>query len=58
MRKLNYTGERKAKPAPLSEAEFRWELNQDAMAVEKLAEGIRMFAVDQGKLETMLAGRL
>ncbi|MNR04063.1 Transaldolase B [compost metagenome] len=58
VRKLNYTGERKAKPVPLSEAEFRWELNQDAMAVEKLAEGIRMFAVDQGKLETMLAGRL
>ncbi|MCS3455078.1 transaldolase [Aeromonas sp. BIGb0405] len=58
VRKLNYTGERQAKPAPLSEAQFRWELNQDAMAVEKLAEGIRMFAVDQGKLETMLASRL
>ncbi|MGY4024763.1 transaldolase [Aeromonas rivuli] len=58
VRKLSYTGERQAKPAPLSEAQFRWELNQDAMAVEKLAEGIRLFAVDQGKLETMLASRL
>jgi len=58
VRKLNYTGERKAKPAPMTEAEFRWELNQDAMAHEKLGEGIRMFAIDQGKLETMLASRL
>ncbi|MGL4354523.1 MULTISPECIES: transaldolase [Aeromonas] len=58
VRKLNYTGERLPKPTPMTEAEFRWELNQDAMAVEKLGEGIRMFAVDQGKLETMLASRL
>ena len=58
MRKLNYTGERKAKTTPMTEAQFRWELNQDAMAVEKLAEGIRLFAVDQGKLETMLASHL
>ena len=58
VRKLNYTGERKSKPTPMTEAQFRWELNQDAMAVEKLAEGIRLFAVDQGKLETMLASHL
>jgi transaldolase len=58
VRKLNYTGERLPKPTPMTEAKFRWELNQDAMAVEKLGEGIRMFAVDQGKLETMLASRL
>lgn len=44
--------------AMMSEAEFRWELNQDAMAVEKLAEGIRNFAIDQGKLEAMLQTRL
>ena len=42
----------------MTEAEFRWELNQDAMAVEKLGEGIRLFAIDQGKLETMLASHL
>lgn len=44
--------------AAMTEAQFRWELNQDAMAVEKLAEGIRNFAIDQGKLEQMLTERL
>ncbi len=39
------------KPAPLSESEFRWQHNEDAMATEKLAEGIRAFAADQVKLE-------
>jgi transaldolase len=34
---------------------FRWSLNEDAMATEKLAEGIRNFAADQIKLEAMLA---
>jgi transaldolase len=42
----------------MTEAEFRWEHNQDAMAVEKLAEGIRLFAVDQRKLEDLLAAKL
>ncbi len=45
-------------PAPLSEAEFRWQHNQDPMAVEKLAEGIRSFASAQQQLEDMLAARL
>lgn len=40
----------------LSEAEFRWMMNEDAMATEKLAEGIRNFAADQVKLEKLLAG--
>jgi len=38
----------------LSEAQFRWELNQDPMATEKLAQGIRAFAVDQVKLEKLV----
>lgn len=42
----------------LDEAEFRWQLNEDAMATEKLAEGIRRFAQDQQKLEAMLAAEL
>ena len=46
------------RPTPLSEAEFRWQLSQDAMATEKLSEGIRNFAADQEKLEQMLAERL
>ncbi|WP_194437126.1 transaldolase [Vibrio fluminensis] len=46
------------RPAVMTHAEFLWEHNQDAMAVEKLAEGIRNFAVDQGKLEEMIAAKL
>lgn len=38
----------------LSENDFRWGHNDDAMATEKLAEGIRLFAADQVKLETLL----
>ena len=58
VRKLDYKGEVKAKPQPLTEAEFYWHHNSDAMAVEKLAEGIRKFAVDQEKLEAMLSAKL
>ncbi|MCE1914970.1 transaldolase, partial [Enterobacter hormaechei] len=50
-RKLGYTGEIKVRPEPLNEAQFYWEHHQDAMATEKLADGIRKFAIDQGKLE-------
>ncbi|HCM1328832.1 TPA: transaldolase [Vibrio parahaemolyticus] len=46
------------RPAPMAHAEFLWEHNQDPMAVEKLAEGIRNFAVDQGKLEAMIEAKL
>ena len=38
----------------LNEAAFRWGHNEDAMATEKLAEGIRSFAADQLKLEDVL----
>ncbi len=41
----------------LDESAFRWALNEDAMATEKLAEGIRLFARDQEKLEALLAAR-
>ena len=58
VRKLDYKGEVKAKPQPLTEAEFYGQHNSDAMAVEKLAEGIRKFAVDQEKLEAMLSAKL
>ena len=39
-----------------AETSFRWELNQDAMATEKLSEGIRAFAVDAGKLDALIEG--
>ena len=38
----------------LNEAAFRYALNEDAMATEKLAEGIRAFAVDAIKLEKLI----
>ena len=38
------------------EAGFRWALNEDAMATEKLAEGIRAFAADAVKLDRMIEG--
>lgn len=40
------------------EADFRHKLNSNAMATEKLAEGIRGFVADQVKLETLLAEKL
>lgn len=40
--------------ARIGESQFRWDMNEDAMATEKLAEGIRQFARDQEKLEKLL----
>ncbi|ELQ6224635.1 transaldolase [Cronobacter turicensis] len=57
-RKLIPASQGFSRPQPMTEAEFRWEHNQDAMAVEKLAEGIRQFAVDQRSLEDLLAAKL
>lgn len=57
-RKLTTADDPLVKPAPLTEEQFRWAHNQDAMATEKLAEGIRNFAADQEKLEVMLRNRL
>jgi transaldolase len=42
----------------LDEKKFRWLLNEDAMATEKTAEGIRNFAADTIKLEKYLAERM
>ena len=42
----------------LDEKKFRYLLNDDAMATEKTAEGIRKFAVDIAKLEKFVASRL
>ncbi|WP_286272823.1 transaldolase [Thalassotalea hakodatensis] len=40
---------------PLNESSFSWQHNEDAMAVEKLSEGIRNFAKDQAILEQMVS---
>ena len=42
----------------LNETAFRWELNEDACATEKLSEGIRRFAADTVKLEDFLRNKM
>ncbi len=39
----------------LSESQFRWAFNEDQMASDKLAEGIRSFAADSRKLDALLS---
>ena len=41
----------------LDEKEYRWQHNEDQMATEKLSDGIRKFAADAIKLETMIKVR-
>ena len=55
---LSFAGEILPKPEKMTESEFRWQHNQDAMATEKLAEGIRNFVKDQEKLEQQLLALL
>ena len=52
--KLKATSTSTNQETPLTQAQFRWLMNEDAMATEKLAEGIRNFAIDQVKLEKQL----
>jgi transaldolase len=42
----------------LDEKTFRWMLNEDEMAHDKLADGIRKFAIDAQKLEDLIRARL
>lgn len=56
--KLSDQGAQQTPPSALTEGEFRWDMNEDAMATEKLAEGIRNFTKDQIKLEKLLAEKL
>lgn len=42
----------------VDEASFRWQMNEDAMASEKLSEGIRLFAKDLRALRSLVAHRL
>jgi len=53
-REFANSGDAKAEP---DEAAFRYELNADAMATEKLAEGIRNFVADQVRLEQLISSR-
>jgi len=42
----------------LDEKQFRWLLNEDQMATDKLSEGIRKFAADTVKLEKVIREKL
>jgi transaldolase len=42
----------------LDERSFRFLLNEDAMATEKLAEGIRLFSADIVKLENKILAKI
>jgi transaldolase len=42
----------------VDEKSFRWHLNEDAMATEKTADGIRGFAVDIVKLQDLIVRKL
>jgi len=60
-RKLSPESAKSAAPRPklqLDEKTFRWMLNEDAMATDKLAEGIRKFAQDGDKLRETLRAKL
>lgn len=57
-RMLVEDGNAEPAPARLEESAFRWQHNEDAMATDKLADGIRKFAADQRKLEALLRARL
>ncbi len=42
----------------MDEKAFRWMMNEDQMATDKLSEGIRKFAADQNKMDAMVRGLL
>jgi transaldolase len=57
-KKLSYSGELRPAPSKMTESDFLWEHNQNPMATEKLAQGIRDFALDQNKLNEMISNLL
>lgn len=57
-RKLSPDTASRVEPVTMDERTFRWALNEDAMATEKLAEGIRSFAKDLRELRGLVSKRL
>ncbi|MBV5286618.1 MAG: transaldolase [Methyloversatilis discipulorum] len=55
-RRLDPTRTTPAERVVLDEKSYRWLHNEDAMAVEKLSDGIRRFDVDARKLDAFVAG--
>ncbi len=54
-RKLDPSNVSSVAATPLNEKSFRWQLNEDPMATEKLAEGIRSFTNDLNKLKAAIS---
>lgn len=54
-RQLIPTGANSSADEPLTQADFRWAVNEDQMVTDKLSEGIRKFMADQRKLEELLS---
>lgn len=54
-RQLSPLGASSSPQEALTQADFRWAMNEDEMATDKLAEGIRKFMADQRKLEELLS---
>ena len=58
VRRLDPAGATADQPVKMDEKTFRWMMNEDAMATEKLSEGIRLFAKDLLALRAMVAKEL
>ena len=59
VRKLSPENPGTPPPIPaVDEASFRWAMNEDAMATDKLSEGIRQFAADLKKLQSLIDAKL
>jgi len=58
VRKLDPATITKVEKIHVDEKTFRWMLNEDEMATEKLADGIRKFAADLKKLETEVKAKI
>jgi transaldolase len=52
------SGDMEIEKIDMSEKTFRWMMNEDAMATEKLAQGIRNFAIDIVKLEDIIKSKI
>lgn len=57
-RRLSPAGAERPERIVLDEKAFRWRMNEDALATEKLAEGIRAFAKDLATLKALIDARL
>jgi transaldolase len=57
-RRLSPETANRVAPLTLNEATFRWQMNADAMATEKLAEGIRGFDKDYNLLVQIVQDKL